>query len=99
MTKRPIVESKIPRQKTCSECRPHMTNGRAARLARNSAWGGIKRAMIFGSVIASFAVESFSVQGLLEMNRAAIHQRYEVLRQCTMFEALTADRNKETTKL
>jgi sugar/nucleoside kinase (ribokinase family) len=65
----------------------------------DTSWGGIKRAMIFGSVIASFAVESFSVQGLLEMNRAAIHERYEVLRQCTMFEALTADRNKETTKL
>ena len=35
ITRRPIVESRIPRQKTCSECRPHMMNGRAARPARN----------------------------------------------------------------
>jgi sugar/nucleoside kinase (ribokinase family) len=63
----------------------------------DTSWQGIKRAMIFGSVIASFAVETFSVQGLLEMNRAAIHERYEMLRQCTMFESLSAAGNKETT--
>ena len=65
--------------------------------SQDTSWAGIKRAMIFGSVIASFAVEAFSVQGLLEMNQAAIHERYEVLRQCTMFESLSAAGNKETT--
>src|ERR1700737_2003130 len=44
-------------------------------------WNGVKRAMIFGSVIASFAVETFGVEGLLAMNRAAIHDRYETLRR------------------
>jgi sugar/nucleoside kinase (ribokinase family) len=51
-------------------------------------WGGVKRAMIFGSVIASFAVETFGPEGLLQMRRAAIEERYETLRQCTMFESL-----------
>jgi sugar/nucleoside kinase (ribokinase family) len=54
-------------------------------------WAGIKRAMVFGSVIASFAVETFGPDGLITMTREAINQRYETLRQCTMFEALTAD--------
>jgi sugar/nucleoside kinase (ribokinase family) len=51
-------------------------------------WSGIKRAMVFGSVIASFAVETFGTDGLLTMTREAIHDRYEILRQCTMFESL-----------
>src|SRR5260370_31210656 len=54
----------------------------------DTSWDGIKRAMIFGSVVASFAVEAFGTDGLLEMTRDAIHDRYEVLRQCTMFESL-----------
>jgi sugar/nucleoside kinase (ribokinase family) len=56
----------------------------------DTSWSGLKRAMIFGSVIASFAVESFGTDGLLRMSREAIEQRYETLRQCTMFEALGA---------
>jgi sugar/nucleoside kinase (ribokinase family) len=51
-------------------------------------WNGIKRAMIFGSVIASFAVETFGVDGLLQMRREAIEERYEILRHTTMFESL-----------
>src|SRR5438309_4415612 len=35
-------------------------------------WTGIKRALVFGSVIASFAVETFGVEGLLKMQRATI---------------------------
>ena len=51
-------------------------------------WVGIKRAVIFGSVIASFAVETFGTDGLLAMTRDAIHERYETLRTMTMFESL-----------
>jgi len=51
-------------------------------------WEGIKRAMVFGSVIASFAVEDFGANGLLAMSRSAIESRFETLRQCTAFEAL-----------
>jgi sugar/nucleoside kinase (ribokinase family) len=56
----------------------------------DTSWTGIKRAMVFGSVIASFAVEAFGTAGLLQMTREAIEARYETLRQCTMFEALGA---------
>src|SRR5438132_1525455 len=49
----------------------------------DTTWAGVKRAMVFGSVIASFAVESFGVDGLLQMRREAIEQRYETLRTCT----------------
>ena len=56
--------------------------------SQDTSWAGIKRAMIFGSVIASFAVETFGTEGLLQMKREAIHDRYETLRQYTMFEAL-----------
>jgi hypothetical protein len=56
----------------------------------DTSWNGIKRAMIFGSVIASFAVEAFGVDGLLQMRREAIEERYEILRHTTMFESLKA---------
>lgn len=58
----------------------------------DTSWAGIKRAAVFGSVIASFAVETFGTEGLLRMTRDAIEQRYEILRQTTMFEALTPTR-------
>jgi sugar/nucleoside kinase (ribokinase family) len=54
----------------------------------DTSWLGVKRAMIFGSVIASFCVETFGPEGLLRMRREAIEERYEILRQYTMFEAL-----------
>ncbi len=55
----------------------------------DTSWAGIKRAIVFGCVIASFAVETFGTDGLMQMTRDAIEQRYEILRQSTMFEALT----------
>ena len=60
------------------------------RLAESgdTSWTGIKRAMVFGSVIASFAVEDFGINGLLAMSRERIEQRFETLRQYTSFEAL-----------
>src|SRR5215471_8975109 len=35
----------------------------------DTSWAGIKRAAVFGSVIASFAVETFGTEGLLRMTR------------------------------
>src|SRR5216683_1664763 len=35
--------------------------------SQDTSWEGIKRAMVFGSVIASFAVETFGTDGLLTM--------------------------------
>jgi hypothetical protein len=54
----------------------------------DTSWSGIKRAMVFGSVIASFAVEDFGINGLLTVGREAIETRFETLRQYTAFEAL-----------
>src|ERR1700694_4302384 len=54
----------------------------------DTSWAGIKRAMVFGSVIASFAVETFGVEGLLEMKREVIEDRFETLRNCTIFDSL-----------
>ena len=58
----------------------------------DTSWAGIKRASVFGSVIASFAVETFGTGGLLRMTREGIEERYEILRQTTMFEALAPTR-------
>jgi hypothetical protein len=58
--------------------------------SQDTSWAGIKRAMVFGSVIASFAVETFGPDGLMAMKREEIDERFETLRQCTMFEALPA---------
>jgi sugar/nucleoside kinase (ribokinase family) len=64
--------------------------GFMGRLAESgdTSWDGIKRAMVFGSVVASFAVEDFGVGGLLAMRREDIQERFETLRQYTAFEAL-----------
>jgi sugar/nucleoside kinase (ribokinase family) len=64
--------------------------GFMGQLARSgdTSWAGIKRAMAFGSVIASFAVEDFSVDRLLSVTSDEIAERYELLRQCTAFESL-----------
>jgi hypothetical protein len=47
--------------------------------------------MVFGCVIASFAVETFGTDGLMRMTRDQIAERYEILRQSTMFESLTPE--------
>jgi sugar/nucleoside kinase (ribokinase family) len=64
--------------------------GFMGRLAESgdTSWEGIRRAMVFGSVVASFAVEDFGVGGLLAMRREDIQERFETLRQYTAFEAL-----------
>ncbi len=46
----------------------------------------LRRAVIYGSVVASFAVADFSVGRLKTMTEADIRQRYEEFRQFTLFE-------------
>ncbi len=50
-------------------------------------WNGIKRAMAFGSVVASFAVEDFSVKRLLEISLDDVNGRYAELERMTRLEA------------
>lgn len=46
----------------------------------------IKRAVIFGSVMASFAVETFSLERLANLDEGEIFQRYRRLREISYFE-------------
>jgi hypothetical protein len=46
--------------------------------------------MAFGSVIASFTVEDFSVNRLLSLSAHDVRERYEQLRRYTAMESLLA---------
>ncbi len=48
----------------------------------------LRRAMVMGSVMASFAVEKFSLERLREVTRAEIHARFAEFRKLTHFEDL-----------
>jgi sugar/nucleoside kinase (ribokinase family) len=53
----------------------------------DTSWAGIRRAMAYGSVVASFAVEDFSVQRLTSLKRDEVRERLQLLREVTAFEA------------
>src|SRR6185503_328949 len=55
----------------------------------DTSWSGIRRAMAYGSVVASFAVEDFSVQRLTTLNRDEVRKRLALLRDVTAFDADT----------
>jgi sugar/nucleoside kinase (ribokinase family) len=46
----------------------------------------LRQAMVVGSVIASFAVEKFSIEGLRRLTHEQINARYSLFRQMTFFE-------------
>jgi sugar/nucleoside kinase (ribokinase family) len=52
----------------------------------DTSWAGIRRAMAYGSVVASFAVEDFSVQRLIALKREDVRGRLQLLRELTSFE-------------
>jgi hypothetical protein len=45
----------------------------------------IRKAIIYGSILASFAVEDFSVNRLLEISMSDINSRYRHFRSITKF--------------
>jgi sugar/nucleoside kinase (ribokinase family) len=49
---------------------------------------GIRKAIIFGSVMASFTVEDFSLNRLKKLNYREIEERYRSLKAMTHFEGL-----------
>jgi sugar/nucleoside kinase (ribokinase family) len=53
----------------------------------DTSWDGIRRAMAYGSVVASFAVEDFSVQRLIDLTRDELRARLQLLRDVTSFQA------------
>jgi sugar/nucleoside kinase (ribokinase family) len=48
----------------------------------------LRRAVVYGSAVASFTVERFSVDRLRDLTRAEVDQRYAEFRRLTYFEAL-----------
>jgi sugar/nucleoside kinase (ribokinase family) len=50
----------------------------------------LRRAMVYGSVMASFTVEKFSLERLREISRAEIDERYRAFKRLTHFEDLSA---------
>ena len=47
--------------------------------------GVLRRAIIYGSIMASFAVERFSAEGLLKVSPEDVRKRYECLKKLTVF--------------
>jgi sugar/nucleoside kinase (ribokinase family) len=48
----------------------------------------LRRAVVMGSTLASFCVEAFSLDRLLELDRAEIEERFRLFKQLTHFEEL-----------
>jgi sugar/nucleoside kinase (ribokinase family) len=53
----------------------------------------LRRAMGYGTVLASFNVEQFGTERVSRLERAEIDERFEALRQMTQFEGLPAPRD------
>jgi sugar/nucleoside kinase (ribokinase family) len=53
----------------------------------DTSWAGIKRAMAYGAVVASFAVEDFSVHRLRTLTMEDVRARYNELQTLTALEA------------
>ncbi|PYT08036.1 MAG: sugar kinase [Acidobacteria bacterium] len=59
--------------------------------ARDLSEKAMRRAIIFGSVMASFDVEDFSLGRLVRLSREEIHERYRAFSNLTQFEAIPED--------
>ena len=53
---------------------------------RDVSTASIRRAVIFGTVMASFCVEEFSVDGMTSLDQADIERRFRVLKELSHFE-------------
>ena len=51
-------------------------------------FAALRRAMIYGSVLASFNVEAFSLERLRTLTKEEIDERYEMFRLMSQFEVL-----------
>ncbi|SVD87729.1 uncharacterized protein METZ01_LOCUS440583 [marine metagenome] len=48
--------------------------------------GDLRRAMVYGSVVGSYAVEQFSIRGLIDLSAEEINRRLLEFREMTAFE-------------
>ena len=53
---------------------------------RDTSESNIRRAVIYGTVMASFSVEQFSVDGMTRLERSDIERRFRMLKQVSHFE-------------
>src|SRR5436309_3296794 len=58
----------------------------AAHVKRDVTFSDLRRAVIYGSVLASFCVEAFSLERLRKLTKEEILDRYQVFRQMSQFE-------------
>ena len=82
------IRSAFPRDKPCSE----YMSPQAARVL--SAMGALddatlRRAMTYGSAVASYWVEEFGCEGADHLTRDEIEERYEAFRSMTAVEGVT----------
>jgi cytidine kinase len=63
--------------------------GYLAGTTKNVQFNDLRKAMIYGSVLASFCVEKFSLERLRELSMDEIKQRYEVFKLMSQFEFAT----------
>jgi len=49
-------------------------------------WSHLKKAVVYGSILASFSVEKFSLEGLTALDRDEIHNRYKRFIELTEFD-------------
>ena len=66
--------------------------GLAGYLAANAAGGvtfdALKKAVVYGSVLASYNVEAFSLERLKTVDKAQIESRYDLFRRISQFEKI-----------
>ena len=63
--------------------------GYLAGTVTNVTFTDLRKAMIYGSVLASFTVEAFSLDRLRKLSMDEINERYETFKLMSQFEALT----------
>ena len=61
----------------------------AGNVKEQVEFSDLRRAMIYGSVLASFNVEAFSMERLRSLTKEEIQERYEVFRTMSQIEAMT----------
>ena len=60
-----------------------------AHVQENVTFDVLRKAMIYGSVLASFCVEAFSLERLRKLTRHEIADRYQMFKMMSQFEVLT----------
>ena len=88
----------LPAYPARDRARPHRRRATRSRAASSAIWrrrtseddATLRRAMTYGSVLASFNVEEFGTERVQRLTRDEIDARFEEFREMTALEALSA---------